>query len=71
MFVFLLLQEKKKAKKMITEIYEFCFFWSKNGRFVTQNCFSKKGPETPIFIECQKREILKSHPKIKKKLTDN
>ena len=41
---------------------------------------SKKGPETPIFIvfwgwalfgpRCQKREILKSHPK-KKNLIDN
>ena len=62
---------------MITEIYEFWFFWSKNGRFVTHICFpKKKGPETPIFIvffgcalsgpRCQKREILKSHPKKRK-----
>ena len=59
---------------MITAIYKFWVFWSKNGRFVTHNCFSKKkGPETPIFLvffgcrlsgpRCQKREILKSHPK--------
>ena len=44
------------------------------------SAFQKKGPENPIFIVflgwalfgpgCQKREILKSHPK-KKKLTDN
>ena len=62
---------------MITEIYEFWFFWSKNGRFVTHICFPKKGPETPIFIvffgcalsgpRCQKREILKSQPKKKEK----
>ena len=48
---FLLLKEKKVGKtKMISEIYEFWFFWSKNGRFVTHICFPKKGPETPIFI---------------------
>ena len=69
---------------MITEIYEFGFFWSKNGRFVTHNCFSKKkkkGPETTIFIvffvcalfgpSCQKREILDTQPKKKKLFTDN
>ena len=69
--------ERRKQEKMITEIYEFWFFWSKNGRFVTHNCFSKKRPETPNFIvffgcaffgpRCQKREILKSHPKKRKK----
>ena len=47
----------------------------------TQLLFKKKGPETPIFLVffgcrlsgpmCQKREILKSHPKKRKKLTDN
>ena len=62
---------------MITEIYKFWVFWSKNGRFVTHICFpKKKDPETPIFIvffgfrlsgpRCQKREILKSHPKKRK-----
>ena len=66
---------------MITGIYKFWVFWSKNGRFVTHNSFSKKGPKTPIFIvffgfsffgpRCKKREILKSHPKRRKKLTDN
>ena len=35
---------------MITGIYEFGFFWSKNGRFVTHNFFPKKMAETPIFI---------------------
>ena len=36
---------------MITGIYEFGFFWSKNGRFVTHNFFpTKKKAETPIFI---------------------
>ena len=67
---------------MIAGIYEFGIFWSKNGRFVTHICFSKKkGPETPIFIvffgcalfgpSCQKREILDTHPKKKKIFTDN
>ena len=36
---------------MIIGIYEFGLFWSKNGRFVTHNSFSKKNlAETPIFI---------------------
>ena len=36
---------------MITGIYEFRFFWSKNGRFVRHMCFPKKKfAETPIFI---------------------
>ena len=74
-------REENRQKKMITEIYKFWVFWSKNGRFVTHICFPKKGPETPIFIvffgfrlsgpRCQKREILKSHPKKKKNFTDN
>ena len=80
---FVLLKEKKTGKKkMITGIYEFGFFWSKNGRFVTHICFSKKkAPETPIFIvffgcalfgpSCQKREILDTRPKKKKIFTDN
>ena len=53
---------------MITGIYEFRFFWSKNGRFVTHMCFPKKRfAETPIFIvffgcalfgpSCQKRKF--------------
>ena len=63
---------------MITGIYEFGFFWSKNGRFVTHNCFSKKGPESTIFVvfsvcalfgpSCQKRENLDTQPKRKKKI---
>ena len=79
---FVLLKEKKTGKKMITGIYEFGFFWSKNGRFVTHNCFSKKkNPETTIFIvffvcalcgpSCQKREILDTQPKKKKIFIDN
>ena len=67
---------------MITEIYKFWVFWSKNGRFVTHICFpKKKGPETTIFIvfsvctlfgpSCQKREILDTQPKKKKIFTDN
>ena len=34
---------------MITEIYEFWFFWSKNGRFVTHICFPKKRAWNPYF----------------------
>ena len=74
--VFLLLKEKKIGQKMITEIYKFGFFWSKNGRFVTHICFPKERAWTPIFVvfwgwalfgpRCQKREILKSHPKKEK-----
>ena len=42
---FLFLKEKKIGqKKMITGIYKFWVFWSKNGRFVTHNWFSKKRP---------------------------
>ena len=74
MFVFFVFErEENRQKKMITEIYKFWVFWSKNGRFVTHICFPKKSPEIPIFIvffgcalsgpRCQKREILKSHPK--------
>ena len=37
---------------MITGIYEFGFFWSKNGRFVTHNCFSKKKALKPLFLQC-------------------
>ena len=62
---------------MITGISGFGHFLSKNGRFVTQNCFSKNcSAETPIFIvffgcalfwpSCQKREILDTHLKKKK-----
>ena len=53
---------------MIIGIYEFWFFWSKNGRFVTHMLFfQRKVAETPIFIvflgcalfgpSCQKRGI--------------
>ena len=62
---------------MITEIYEFGFFWSKNGRFVTHICFPKKAPETPIFIvffgcalsgpRCQKKGNFEKPPKKKEK----
>ena len=66
---------------MITGIYEFGIFWSKNGRFVTHICFSKKRPWNPYFYSvfgcalfgpsCQKRDILDTHPKKKKIFTDN
>ena len=50
-FVFLVVErEEKGKKKMITGIYEFGFFLSKNGRFVTQNCFSKIGLLKPVFL---------------------
>ena len=48
--VFCVVEREENRQKMITGIYEFWFFGSKNGRFVTHICFSKKGPETPIFI---------------------
>ena len=61
---------------MITEIYEFWFFCPKMAVLWRTSAFQKKVPETPIFIvfwgwalfgpRCQKREILKSHPKKKK-----
>ena len=74
---FLLLKEKKTGKKMITGIYEFGFFWSKSGRFVTHICFpTKKGLKPLFFIvllgcalfgpSCQKREILDTPPKRRK-----
>ena len=53
---------------MITGIYEFGFFWSKNGRFVTHNFFPKKIGWNPYFYSvfgcafsgprCQKRQFL-------------
>ena len=74
MFVFFVVEnEENRQKQMITEIYKFWFFGSKNGRFVTHNSFSKKkGLKPHIFIvffgfrffgpRCKKGEILKSHP---------
>ena len=65
---FLFLKKKKGKKKMITGIYEFGFFWSKNGRFVTHNFFPKKIAWKPYFYSvlgcafsgprCQKRQFL-------------
>ena len=66
---------------MITGISGFGFFSVQKWPFRdAQLLFKKKGPETPIFIvfcgcvlfgpRCQKREILKSHPK-NGQLTDN
>ena len=73
MFVFLLLLQKKAKKKKITGISGFGFFVQK-WPFRDSKLFSTKWvAETPIFIvfwgcalfgpRCQKREILKSHPK--------
>ena len=75
-------REKKAREKMITGIYEFGFFLSKNGRFVTHNFFpKKKQAETPIFIVflgarflgqgVKKRQFLDTLSKKKKILTDN
>ena len=66
---------------MITGISEFWFFGPKMAVSWHTSAFQKKGPETPIFIvflgcalfgpSCQKREILDTHLKQKKILTDN
>ena len=47
---FLFLKDKKEAEKLITGIYKFGFFWSKNGRFVTHICFPKKKALEPLFL---------------------
>ena len=66
---------------MITGIYEFGFFLSKNGRFVTHNFFPKKIGWSLYFYSvfgcafsgprCQKRQFLDTLSKKKKILTDN
>ena len=66
---------------MITGIYEFGFFLSKNGRFVTHNFFPKKIGWNPYFYcvfgcafsgpRCQKKAIFGYPVKKKKILTDN
>ena len=48
--MFLLLKEKKKAKKMITGIYEFGLFVQKWPFRDAYLLFIKKLAETPIFI---------------------
>ena len=78
---FLFLKEKKARKKMITGIYEFGFFLSKNGRFVTHNFCPKKIGWHPYFYSvfvcafsgprCQKRQFLDTLSKKRKILTDN
>ena len=47
---FVVEREEKGKKNMITGIYEFGFFVSKNGRFVTHNRFSKIGLLKPLFL---------------------
>ena len=42
-------REENRQKQMITEIYKFWVFWSKNGRFVTHICFPKKRPWNTYF----------------------
>ena len=50
-FVFFVFEKEKKARKqMITGIYKFGFFWSKNGRFVTHNFFPKQNSLKPLFL---------------------
>ena len=66
---------------MITEIYKFWVFWSKNGRFVTHICFPKKRPWNPYFYsvfwvqafwaKMSKKGNFEKPPKKRKKLTDN
>ena len=44
------LKRRKQAKKNDNwNFNEFGFFWSKNGRFVTHKCFSKKRPWNHYF----------------------
>ena len=77
-FVFSVVEREENRQKMITGNYEFCFYWSKNGRFVTHMLFlQKEVAETPILgarffgPRCQERENLDTHPKKKKIFTDN
>ena len=50
MLVFFVVErEEKRQKKMITGISGFVYL-SKNGRFVTQNCFPKNGLLKPLFL---------------------
>ena len=49
-WVLLLLKEKKIGKKMITEIYEFWFFWSKMAVSWRTTAFQTKRAWSPIFI---------------------
>ena len=54
---------------MRTGIYEFWFFGSKNGRFVTHNCFSKK--RAFLGQDVKKKGNFEKTPKKKKNLADN
>ena len=47
--MFFVVVREEKGKKMIAGISGFGFFWSKNGRFVTQNCFPQNGLLKPLF----------------------
>ena len=81
-FVFFVVEREETGKRNGNWNFWILVFCSKNGRFVTHMFFfKKKFAETPIFIvflgcallgpSCQKREILDTHPKKKKILTDN
>ena len=50
MFVFLLLTEKKEPPKNDNSNFWVWVFLSKNGRFVTHNCFWKIGVLKPLFF---------------------
>ena len=73
-------REERGKKKHDNWNFWFWFFWSKNGRFVTHICFSKKLAETPIFIvffgcalfgpRCQKKGNF-GHPPKKEKIDWN
>ena len=47
--MYFVVEREKRPKQNDNWNFWICVFWSKNGRFVTHNCFSKKA-ETPIFI---------------------
>ena len=79
---FVVEREENRQKNMITGISGFGFFFSKNDRFVTHNCFSKIGVLKPLFYSvlggcafsgpsCQIKGIFGHPPKNKKFLTDN
>ena len=66
---------------MITGISGLGLFWSKNGRFLTQNCFPQNGLLKPysysvfsvrtFLAKLSEKGNFGHPPKKKKKLTDN
>ena len=47
--VFCCCKRRKRQKKKYWNFWIW-FFWSKNGRFVTQNCFPQNGLLKPLFL---------------------